>query len=83
MANTVFYSVDGDGFCESFTTVFDIDDGEMLAEEAAADYHSEHDGWEAKWPLTINIHDGDGGPVVASFSVDREYEPVFSAQEVE
>jgi hypothetical protein len=55
-------------------------DLEFLAEEAAADFHSEHDGWESQWPLTITLYDGKTGPELGKFSVEREYEPSFSAQ---
>lgn len=55
-------------------------DLEFLAEEAAADFHSEHDGWESSWPLTITLYDGKDGPELGRFIVEREYEPSFSAQ---
>ncbi|MBF0675557.1 hypothetical protein [Pseudomonas sp.] len=54
------------------------EDGEWIAEEAAADYHSEHDGWEARWPLKLMLWLPDGTEIGA-FTVEREYEPVFSA----
>jgi len=54
-------------------------DLEFLAEEAAADFHSEHDGWESAWPLTITLYDGKDGPELGQFTVDREYEPSFHA----
>jgi hypothetical protein len=55
-------------------------DLEFLAEEAAADFHSEHDGWESTWPLTITLYDGKDGPELGRFTVEREYQPAFSAQ---
>lgn len=55
-------------------------DLEFIAEEAAADFHSEHDGWEGNWPRTITLYDGKDGPALGQFTVDREYEPSFSAQ---
>jgi hypothetical protein len=58
-------------------------DLEFLAEEAAADFHSEHDGWERQWPLTITLYDGKEGAALGSFTVEREYEPSFSAQRAE
>ena len=48
------------------------------AQEAAEDYHNNHDGWEAIWPLTFVILD-DGGNEKARYSVEREYDPVFYA----
>jgi hypothetical protein len=58
-------------------------DLEFIAEEAAADFHSEHDGWEGNWPRTITLYDGKEGPELARFTVEREYEPSFSAQLVD
>lgn len=54
-------------------------DLEFLAEEAAADFHIEHDGWESQWPLTITLYDGKEGAALGSFTVEREYEPTFNA----
>lgn len=52
---------------------------ERLAEEAADDFHSCRDGWEAEWPLVIVIltekHDE-----VGRASVVRESVPVFVAE---
>lgn len=50
-----------------------------LAEECAEDYHYNHDGWEASWPLTICIRTEENGPVVGRFEVDRETVPSFVA----
>lgn len=55
-------------------------DLEYLAEVAAADFHSERDGWEGVWPRTITLYDGKTGPELARFTVEREYEPTFSAE---
>lgn len=55
-------------------------DLEYLAEVAAADFHSERDGWEGVWPRTITLYDGKTGPELARFTVEREYEPSFSAE---
>lgn len=55
---------------------------EFVAEEAAADYHSNHDGWESQWPQTIRLYDGKTGPEIGRFTVEREYEPSFSANKV-
>jgi hypothetical protein len=53
----------------------------LVATDLAEDYHSNHDGWEAHWPLQIRIY--DDGVEVARFSVERENEPVFYAWEIE
>jgi len=79
--NTVFYSVDGSKYCYALKTNLDLeDDGEWIAEQAADDYHSNHDGWEGHWPKDIRLHETDGGPVVATYEVEREYSPEFSAE---
>jgi hypothetical protein len=53
-----------------------------MAREAAEDYHSEHDGWEANWPLEFALHETENGPEIARFEVQREVEPVFYATEI-
>ena len=50
-----------------------------MAEDAAENYHSEHDGWEDTWPIKINLHKEDEGDVVATYGVDLEHAPTFSA----
>lgn len=54
----------------------------MRAELAAEDYHANHDGWEARWPRTFVLFDAEDGPEVARFTVEREYDPVFTATEL-
>jgi hypothetical protein len=49
------------------------------AQDAADDYHSNHDGWEASWPVDFSVESPDG--VVKSFSVDREARPEFYVRE--
>lgn len=47
---------------------------EELAQDAAEDFHSNHDGWECKWPLEFCVLlDGKW----YSFTVDREAVPSF------
>lgn len=48
-----------------------------VAEDAAKNYHSEHDGWEASWPVTFSIFD-EAGAHLGDVEVEREYDPVFS-----
>ena len=68
--------------CESTPFAFEPDSNEMdrwMAQEAADDYHSNHDGWEATWPLTFSLHETEDGPEVARFEVERECQAVFWA----
>ena len=51
---------------------------EDVAEEAADDYHSCHDGWEAHWPLTFYIWNENQEYLGAS-TVHMEAQPVFYA----
>lgn len=51
---------------------------EDVAEEAAEVYHRENDGWEDDWPVVFRIYPPDSDKFVL-ISVDREYDPVFSA----
>jgi hypothetical protein len=55
-------------------------DWSMIVDELADDFHSNHDGWEASWPLQIRIY--ERGQEVARFEVEREYEPSFIAWEI-
>jgi hypothetical protein len=52
------------------------DDAEEAAELYADYFHSDRDGWENTWPIEFVVHDGEKFFIV---SVDREYDPVFSA----
>lgn len=56
-------------------------DGDWIAEQAAEDYHSHHDGWEACWPITVVISDNEGA-IIGEYEVERESVPQFSAREV-
>lgn len=79
------YSVhDNDDFdgCYSFTSNFDDDDIGWLAEEAAADFHSHHDGWESNWDKGITFWLWtESGKLLGSCSVTREMEPRFHASQ--
>jgi hypothetical protein len=55
---------------------YSIDDAEEAAEFYADYFHSERDGWECSWPVEFVVCDGDAYFVV---SVDRDYNPTFSA----
>lgn len=54
---------------------------DLIADELAEDYHVNHDGWEATWPLQLRIYKDD--IEVARFTVEREYEPRFTAWEID
>lgn len=60
----------------------DEHDLQDLAELAADDYHSNHDGWEASWPIRFGISATEHGPEMARFEVDRDVEPVFAASRI-
>ena len=51
-----------------------------LAEEAAEDFHANHDGWECKWPLKIAVR--PEGSDVRTFEVQRRSVPEFEAEEI-
>lgn len=81
----LWYSVNDDDseyrFCVKYTpsasSIKDDLDKEMAANHCAEDFHSNHDGWEAVWPLDITLYESEDGPSIAKFEVDREAEPVF------
>ena len=75
------YQVDDSKFDKwafDLKTNWDSDCLGHVAEAAADDYHSNHNGWEAHWPCDIYIFDLDGNPL-GVFVVQREAEPVFLA----
>ena len=54
----------------------------LLATFCAEDYHRNHGGWEAAWPVDMTIFrysSLDEGPVLWRGSVERESMPMFSA----
>lgn len=54
-------------------------DWRFLVEECALDFHSNHDGWECRWPRQFKLYGAEDGPAVAVFEVDRESVPQFTA----
>jgi hypothetical protein len=46
------------------------------AEEAAEVFHSEHDGWEAQWPVIFRIYP-PGSDTFVRVEVEREAVPAF------
>jgi hypothetical protein len=55
---------------------------EYAAEDCAANFHLQHDGWESPWPLDITLLRDDGSEI-ATCEVDRESVPSFSATKKE
>lgn len=53
-----------------------------VAVEAAEDFHSHHDGWEARWPREFVLYDSEDGEPIARFEVERDTEPVFHAHQL-
>jgi hypothetical protein len=61
---------------------FDEYDLEDKAQDAANDWHYNHDGWEySSWSIEIDLYD-ENEKILGKFSVDRDVEPVFSARKV-
>lgn len=60
------------------------DEGDLsyVAEQAADDFHTNHDGWECSWPRQFKII-GPDDTVLGEFEVDRDVEPVFSAHKLQ
>jgi hypothetical protein len=56
---------------------FEFEDGELLAEMAAEDFHTTQDGWECKWPIAFTIYRDD--EVLGVFDVELDVEPSFMA----
>lgn len=46
---------------------------------AGEDYHTNHDGWEARWPKVVRLFSTEDGPEVARFEIERDTMPVFYA----
>lgn len=53
-------------------------DRKLLMQEAAADFHYNRDGWDADWPITFAMYEGDNGPEIARYEIERESRPSFS-----
>ena len=53
-----------------------------LAKRAADDYHSNHDGWEASWPISFAITTSEDGDELARFEIERDVEPVFYVRRI-
>lgn len=81
----IWYSVNDDTgeykFCVEYNpSTLSIKDSLDAANYCAEDFHSNHDGWEAAWPLEITLYESEENPAIATFEVERECEPVFYAR---
>jgi hypothetical protein len=74
-----WYSVDGDTRWELLSPFSGWRD---RAVDAAEDYHCNHNGWDARWPLEIAMFETEDGPAVARFEVECEAVPQFYAHEL-
>ena len=54
-----------------------LTDHDLIAEAAANEYFSNHDGWENKWPLDFNVEIDNK---VYEFEIELETMPSFSAR---
>jgi len=74
---TYTYVINGQEY--EVKTHYPEESAEYIAEDAAEDYHSNHDGWESSWPVKIEVFNGTRS--LGVFEVEREMEPVFRATE--
>ena len=86
MPTTLYYNPRGDDTGHRHAVTLDgdyvlSDDtwNDSLAEQCAEDWHRNKDGWEGEWPRVFSLYRDKTGPAFASFEVEREYEPHFSA----
>jgi hypothetical protein len=56
------------------------DNIDYMADDAAKDFHSNHDGWESSWPLDFEIFIEDVSQGV--YRVERENSPTFSSTKI-
>lgn len=57
------------------------DDLDSCIEACAEYYHDNCDGWEDQWPLLFMLWIED--QYLGTFEIERDFEPVFSANKVE
>ena len=86
MPTTLYYNPRGDdtGHRHQVTLIadYDLNDdswNDSIAEQCAADWHDNKDGWEGEWPRVFSLYRDKTGPAFARFEVGREYTPEFSA----
>lgn len=77
----VEYSIGDAGERYSANTTWEMEEAalEYIAQDCAEDYHSNHDGWEDKWPLVVHLYSTEGLRI-GSFIVKLEMEPSFYAR---
>lgn len=86
MNTTLYYNAYGDesGHRHKVTLMGNYDPADSdwhayIAEQCAEDWHSNHDGFEARWPRVFVLYADKDGPHFARFEVDRETVPQFNA----
>ena len=72
------YQVGRDDLQFAFDIKSSNDDVEEIAQEAADDFFSNHDGWEHSWPSDFYIY-GEDGLLLGACKVEMEMTPYFSA----
>lgn len=85
MANTFRYYIPGQGEtvddAKTFTTIWDEDAIDYVAESAAAQEYRTRAGGVANWPITLVLLDWDREEL-GRFRVGMEHVPEFSAHPV-
>jgi hypothetical protein len=54
-----------------------------LAEEVGYKHQCEDAGANSNWPITVILYESEDGPEVARFEVDRDFQAIFTATEIE
>ena len=55
------------------------DDLDHAATLLAEEFESNHDGWEAEWPLEMRLY--EEGELQSTFEIEREMQPQYIAWE--
>jgi hypothetical protein len=85
ITTTVWYSTDAEGHDSRYKIVMDgeawdmNDEGDqvIVAKSAASAWFLDG-GFEASWPVEFSLYADEGGPEIARFDVDMEFEPSFA-----
>lgn len=76
------YSIYTDKHGRRYDLESDIDEfGGDLFDAAAKDYHYNHNGWEAVWPIEFKLYDASGNIRLTAL-VEREVVPAFRTIQV-
>lgn len=83
----LWYSIEKRTFAYSVpfrTPLSALDEGARarIAELCAEQYHDVHDGQSHRWPIIVELHEQNGGPVISRHRVERRSAPVFTASTV-